>query len=147
MSYCIKPARSVDAGDVGTILSDAVDALDWLPRLYTRAEEIAFAAQMIEAGWVQVARQDRIVLGFSARDGAELHCLYVARAAKGSGIGAALLDHAKTASATLGLWSYAADTGAHRFYKKQDFVETARGDGSGNDAGLPEIRFEWKRKG
>ncbi len=45
----------------------------------------------------------------------------------------------------LGLWSYAANGVASHFYGLRGFEEVARTDGSGNEAGLPDIRFEWRK--
>ena len=141
----IEPARAMDGGSVGDILSEAVDARDWLPRLYSRAEELAFADQMIAAGWVHVIRDDRRVLGFLALDRTELHCLYIRAGFQGQGLGTALMDRAKAQSDRLLLWSYAADQAAQRFYTLHGFRQV--GEGHGNDAGLPELRFEWTKDG
>ena len=43
----IRPARDLDVGTLGAILSDFVDVTDWMPRLYSRAEDISFAAKLI----------------------------------------------------------------------------------------------------
>ena len=142
----IAPARSLDAGAVGDVLSSANDALPWLPRVHTRAEEIRFAGDMIDAGWVQVARQGPEVVGFLARAREEVHALYLAPDVQGQGIGTALLNHAKSACHRLGLWSFQANARAARFYARAGFAEVARTDGAGNDARLPDIRFEWARK-
>lgn len=139
----IVPARTLDAGAVGEVLSAANDALPWLPRVHTRAQEVMYAADMIDAGWVKVARQGRDVVGFIARARHEIHALYLAPGAQGLGIGRALLAEAKAARTHLGLWSFQANARAARFYRRAGFVEVTRTDGAGNDAGLPDIRFEW----
>ena len=139
----IKPARILDAGSVGRILSENNDLLPWLPRIHTAAEEIMYAEQMIDAGWVNVARKDGKVGGLLARWDNEVVALYVLPEAQESGIGTALLDAAKEECSHLGLWSYQANTGATRFYNKRGFRQVARTDGSGNDVGLADIRFEW----
>ncbi len=142
----ILPARPLDAGAVGDVLSCANDALPWLPRIHSRAEEVMFAGDMIDAGWVHVARQGPEIVGFMARARTEIHALYLTPGAQGLGIGRALLSQAKTACDRLGLWSYQANARAARFYARAGFAEVARTDGAGNDARLPDIRFEWARK-
>ena len=54
----IRPARDLDAGALGAILSDFVEVTDWMPRLHSRAEDISFAAKLIAGhsvfvwGWI-----------------------------------------------------------------------------------------------
>lgn len=141
----ITEARSLDAGAIGHILSVTNDQLPWLPRVHSAAEEIMYAGDMIEAGWVRVAKKDGKVVGFIARWEAEIHALYVLPAEQDSGVGTVLIEDAKARCDALCLWSYQANTSATRFYGLRGFVEIDRTDGSENDAGLPDIRFEWLR--
>ena len=53
----LAPARPTDAAEIGTILSDWIDETPWLPRIHTRAAEQDFAREMVERGWVTVARR------------------------------------------------------------------------------------------
>ena len=55
----LRPANSMDAGAVGAILFEFIDTTAWMPRVHTRAEDLAHAARMIELGWVTVALQKR----------------------------------------------------------------------------------------
>ncbi|MEP2641935.1 GNAT family N-acetyltransferase [Roseobacter sp.] len=143
----ITTARILDAGAVGNILSMSNDAMPWLPRLHSAAEEIMYAGDMIEAGWVRVAKRDGKVVGFIARWEGEVHALYVLPDMQDSGIGTALIEDAKADSDTLALWSYQINGTATRFYGLRGFIETARTDGKDNDVGLPDIRFEWSKGG
>ncbi|XDA97497.1 GNAT family N-acetyltransferase [Sulfitobacter sp. LCG007] len=142
----ISRARVLDAGAVGEVLSAANDALPWLPRIHSRAEEVRFAGDMIDAGWVKVAREGARVVGFLARDEAEIHGLYLVPQAQSRGIGTALLEAAKTESPRLGLWSFERNAKALRFYRRNGFVEVSRSDGRLNDAQLPDVRLEWQRE-
>lgn len=146
MNAHIESAQPLDAGGVGEILSNATDAAAWLPRLYSRAEELRFAGQMIDAGWVQVARRQGQIAGFLAHAGSEVHCLYLAGDVQRQGLGRALLDKAKATEAHLGLWVYRDNIDAQRFYKAMGFVEVARTNGAANDARLPDIRYEWRKE-
>lgn len=142
----VRAARSTDAGTVGAILSEFIDTTDWMPRVHTRAEDLSFAGMMISRGWVSVAAEDGVVVGFAACDGADLNALYVAKGARGRGVGSALLETLKAERETLELWTFEANTGAHRFYERNGFVEVARTDGATNDEKLPDIRYVWKRE-
>lgn len=141
----ITPARSLDAGAVGHILSVSNDAMPWLPRVHSAAEEIKYSAEMIEAGWVRVAMSVDKVIGFIARHENEIYALYVLPEAQDSGVGTALLKDAMAACDRLMLWSYEANGIASHFYTLRGFVEVDRTDGSGNEARLPDIRYEWTR--
>lgn len=142
----LRPAHPLDAGRVAAILSDWVDATPWLPRVHTRGEDLAHAGMLIDRGWVRIAEAGGAVAGFLARDGADIHALYVAQTARSRGIGSALLAEAQAASARLSLWTFEANTAAHRFYEAAGFTVAARTDGAGNDEHLPDRRYDWSRK-
>ena len=55
MSLTLRPATPTDAGAVGAILSEFVDDTAWMPRIHTRAEDLAHAGDLITRGWVTVA--------------------------------------------------------------------------------------------
>ena len=142
----LRPARSTDAGAVGDILSEFIDTTDWMPRIHTRAEDLAHAGEMIRRGWVTVAERDGGVVGFAACDGAELNALYVAGNHQGQGVGAALLTRLQKDASRLELWTFEANDGAQRFYRRHGFAEVARTDGADNDEKLPDVRFEWVKE-
>lgn len=136
----------MDAGIVGDILSANTDQAKWLPRVYSRAQELAHAADMIDAGWVTVARTTLGVVGFMALHEGELHALYVTPDLQGRSIGTSLLDAAQARHDHIRLWSYQANIRATFFYRRAGFRETSRTNGAGNEARLPDIRFEWRRE-
>lgn len=147
----LRAARSTDAGKVGAILSEFIDTTDWMPRLHTRAEDVAHAGILIARGRVTVAQRHGVVVGFAANDGCDLDALYVAGSARGQGVGTALLEHLKQGQDRLVLWTFQANSPAQAFYLRHGFAEVARSDGQGsdgqgNDEGLPDIRYEWQRK-
>jgi ribosomal protein S18 acetylase RimI-like enzyme len=142
----LRPARSTDAGKVGAILSAFVDGTDWMPRLHSRAEDVAWAGVMIDRGWVTVAEDDNgQVAGFIASEGGFIHALYVAPGPR-RGIGRTLLDAAKTKADRLELWTFSANAQARRFYERQGFAEVETSDGAGNDEGLPDVRLVWHKE-
>lgn len=138
-------ARPADAAEIGAILSDWIDETAWMPRIHKRADEQAFATDLVARGWVTVARRQGRVVGFLARDGAEVVALYVARGARGQGVGRALLTRAKRRRHRLGLWTFQFNHAARAFYEAHGFHETVRTGGTGNDEKLPDIRYVWER--
>jgi len=142
----LRAARSTDAGAVGGILSEFIDTTPWMPRIHTRAQDLAHAGSMIARGWVWLAEADGQIAEFSACDGDEMHALYVARAFRGQSLGAALLRRAQSQRASLGLWTFQANARAQAFYLRHGFVEARRTDGAGNDEKLPDISYTWKRE-
>ena len=122
MTVRLRPARSTDAGKLGVILKQFQDHNDWMPDLYTAAETIAFCGALFDRGWVTVAMLDDRVVGFLARDDAEICALYLTRRAFGKGVGRALLEDAKTRSTRLTLRVFQANTGAQRFYRRPELV-------------------------
>lgn len=144
MTLRLRAARSTDAGKLGAMITDAVLARPWKPRLHTGAEDIAHCGRMIDRGWVTVAVLEDRVAGFLTREGRDVHALFVASDMQGRGVGSALLRHAMQASDRLLLWTFLENAGALRFYDRHGFRERARGDGSDNDEGLPDIQLEWQ---
>ncbi|MBE1296324.1 GNAT family N-acetyltransferase [Phycobacter azelaicus] len=150
MTPTLRPARSTDAGQMGEILHRFTRETTWMPDLYTGAEAIAFCGVMIDRGWVTVAETDQGIVGFLARDGAEICSLYLAAEACGQGIGKRLLDAAKgevsraDQAPRLSLWTFQANKGAQRFYRREGFTEVRRSDGTRNEEGLPDIEYVWR---
>ena len=141
----IRKARVLDTGRVGAILSEFIDITDWMPRIHSRAEDISFAGIMIDRDWVHVFENMEIT-GFIARDQSMIYSLYVIASARQKGIGKALLNHAKSISHELTLWTFVANENAQKFYKSAGFNEVERTDGAGNDENLPDIRFYWTQE-
>ncbi len=146
MNLVLRPARSTDAGATGEILHRFARENDWMPELYSCAQTIAFCGKMIERGWVEIAELDGRVVGFLARNGAEILSLYLSRHARGRGIGCCLLDAAKAKSERLELRAFVANSGACRFYLREGFFVAGRGDGADNDENLPDITYVWQKE-
>ncbi len=91
-----------------------------------------------------VAEDRRGVVAFAELTGDWLDALYVLPEAQGEGIGAALLDLAKSLRpGGFSLWVFESNTPARAFYARQGLVERERTDGSGNEEQAPDIRMEW----
>jgi GNAT superfamily N-acetyltransferase len=117
-----------------------------MPRIHTRAEDVAHAGELIARGWVTVAVDGGAVVGFAACDGGDLDALYVADAARGRGVGSVLLKYLQDHHPHLHLWTFQANRRAQAFYKRHGFAEVLRTDGADNDEGLPDIRLAWQRE-
>ena len=142
----LRPAFSTDAGKTAAIMSNYMEDTLWMPRVHTGAEDIGFLGLMIDRGWVTVAMSAGKVVGFVARDGANIQALYVEKNTRRLGCGALLLAHAKADAEKLSLWSFQGNTDAQAFYTANGFCEVERTDGAGNDENLPDIRFERHRE-
>lgn len=101
---------------------------------------------MIDAGWVRVAYVGDEIVGWIGRKGTEIHALCLRPDMQGKGVARALMNDAKRNAKKLGLYSYQANERATRFYEAAGFVGVEYTDGAGNDARLPDIRFEWTRE-
>lgn len=142
----LREARPTDAGAVGAILSEFVDTTDWMPRIHTRAEDLAHAGALIERGWVTVAEKQGEVVGFAAKDGCDLDALFVRADARGAGVGSRFIQEFKQKMDVIDVWTFEANTAARRFYRRHGFMEVTRTDGARNDEKLPDIRYIWKRE-
>lgn len=140
----LRAATPLDAGRVGAILSAWIDETPWMPRIHTRAEDIAHAGKLVGQGWVTVSESETIN-GFLARDGNDIHALYVDASARGQGVGSRLLTDAMRRVDHLTLWTFQANIRAQAFYERHGFAPVERTDGAGNDEGLPDIRYHWQR--
>ncbi len=132
---------------MGDILYSFQAEMYGTPKMWSGAETIAYCGEMIARGWVTVAEAAGRVVGFLARDGAEICGLYVAAGSRDAGIGRALIDSAKRGQDGLWLKVLEQNAGARRFYARHGFAEVARSDGAENDDKLPDITMEWQREG
>lgn len=84
------------------------------------------------------------VLGWAQVAGDWLDGLYVAPEAQGRGIGATLLDVAKSLRPRgFGLWVFACNQPARAFYARHGLEELEQTDGSAHEEGEPDIRMVW----
>jgi GNAT superfamily N-acetyltransferase len=143
----IGPARPAEAAALARILVDWARATPWMPDVYAPAETRVLFQRMIATRHVLVARGWRGPLGFIAVDASgHVDGLYLAAAARGRGIGRRLLSRAKRRAGSRGLRlrAFARDHAARAFYARAGFAEVEGPAGSDNDAGLPEVRLEWR---
>ena len=142
-SDAIRPAGPEDMPACAAIKNAWIDEADWMPRVHSAAEVGAHYRDYVFAHRVVWVAGDPVA-GYLTLD-PEQDCvtaLFVA--ARGRGIGKALLDHAKSGRGQLELWTFEANTGARRFYGREGFREVLRTEGE-NEEGLPDVLMRWKR--
>ncbi len=144
MSVVLEPGIAADAPAIAAILTGWIDETDWMPRIHSPASYLGFGELLLVASQVTVARRSGLVVGFLARQGADIQAFYLAPQARGQGIGAAMLEQTKAQVDQLELWTFQANTRALGFYTATGFVEDQRSDGAGNDEHLPDIHMIWR---
>ena len=141
----LRPARREDAAACAAIFNAWVDATDWMPRVHDAEDVVRHYREHVFARCaVTVAERAGRVVGFLAlaEDG-HVDGFYLAEAARGEGVGAALVAEAKRRRpAGLKLWTFVANAAARRFYAREGFVEVRRTDGD-NEEGLPDVLLAW----
>jgi chorismate mutase/GNAT superfamily N-acetyltransferase len=115
------------------------------PMVHDRATTHRWMRQRLEAGsrgWVAESAGEAV--GYLVITGEWLDDLFVAPGATGRGIGAALLDVAKSERPDgFCLWVFETNAGARRFYRRHGLLDLERTDGSGNAEAAPDVRMTW----
>ena len=137
----IRKANISYANSCAEIVHSWVQATSWMPYRFTLAE----FESLIEEGmpnreiWL-VGDPIFAYLSFD-RPNNLIAALYSKNL--GQGYGRQLINHIKSHSSFLQLWSHSFNSKAHKFYMREGFV-TKEFNQLGAD-GIPEIRFEWKQ--
>jgi GNAT superfamily N-acetyltransferase len=116
------------------------------PALHTNAEDRAWYAARVDEPdrdfWVAEVGEE--IVGFAHSTSTWLDGLYVRPDLTGTGIGTLLLDLVKaTHPEGFGLWVFASNVGAQRFYLRHGLAEAERTDGADNEEKAPDIRMVW----
>lgn len=94
------------------------------------------------SGWL--AELDGRPVGYLVVTGDWVDDLFLAPGETGQGIGAALLDLAKSERPDgFCLWVFESNASARRFYLRHGLVELERTDGSANAERAPDVRMAW----
>ena len=145
MTVTFAAATPQDAAGLAAILRGWIYETAWMPKLHSPDQDLAFLHHLIATQTVIAARLDAAPVGFMALELAEITCLYLAPARRGQGVGAGLLNRAKSLTPQLTAWTFQANSGARRFYAREGFVEAHLTDGADNDEHLPDVRLIWER--
>ena len=145
--YEIRRATSADAPDVARVFTASqADALPYVARLHTQEETFRFITDRVFTDCeVWVATHKDAVIGMMAINRSNIDHLYLLPGYYRKGIGTMLLNHAKALRpAGLTLYAFEANVRACTFYRNHGFHAMKRGDGSDNEAQMPDILFQWR---
>jgi len=139
-SHPIRRATAEDAAPCAAILSAWIDGTDWMPRTISDADLVDALRTGLPLREAYVIGAP--VLGYLSLDQTVSHIwgFYVGK--PGQGLGRALLNRAKENRTFLQLNTHHANTSAHRFYKREGFIQV--GDPWRGDDGIDEITMEWR---
>ena len=141
----LRLATSNDIDDIADVfLRSRQIALPFLPILYSPEQDRAHMRDMLERGRITLAVDGEKLLGFLVDlDGWIAH-LYLDPDVRRYGVGAILLDDAKSKHDKLELWCFQQNWPARAFYEKNGFVAVRETDGD-NEEGLPDLLYQWQR--
>lgn len=124
-------------------------AMPYLPDLHTPEEDRRWVKTILLPNQtVWVAEDAGEIVGMAAMHEGWLNQIYILPEYQGMGVGSALLAKAIEANpAGLTLWAFQRNDRARAFYERRGFVAVEFGDGSGNEEGEPDVRYEWKPAG
>jgi putative acetyltransferase len=145
-AYSLRNGLPADGVAVVVVFRAARAAMTYLPSLHTADEDRAFFTEQLERYGSVVALAGDAVVAFAIHGEGWLHHLYVSPAHQTRGLGAQLLERVKSrASGALQLWTFAANSGARRFYERHGFTVVETTDGAGNQEKVPDVRYQWTR--
>lgn len=127
MTYSYRLAEARDGDACAKIVQEWGAETPWLGPLSDFPEFSEWwtnCLQHVETSWV--AEKDGDVVGFCVRQDDNITGLYVARSARGQGVGKHLLDLAKQDRAWITVWAYEQNPRARQFYRREGCVEVSR---------------------
>lgn len=141
----LRPAVAEDAEAVASVHLAARRAAPMPAAVHTDDEVRQWLAGRIAGDdEVWVAETDGAVAAYARLSRTWLDDLYVAPAHAGQGLGAALLDLAKSRRPEgFCLWVFESNTPARAFYVRHGLVALERTDGEGNEEKAPDVRMAW----
>ena len=147
MTVETRKAMTSDAAEVAELfIASQADAVPFLSKLHNEQETRAFIAnQVFQQCEVWVALEGARTVGMMALNRTHIDHLYLLPGYYRRGIGSMLLDRAKQLSPKmLSLYAFQMNARARAFYEHHGFIAVEFGDGSANEAGEPDILYEWR---
>jgi GNAT superfamily N-acetyltransferase len=136
----IRRATADDVEEIVAIFEPSFALLDFLPKLHSHEENLAFFGRCLHDGEVYLLGR-----GFAVIAGATLTHLYVHPDALGTGIGHVLFEHVKARRpGGFEFWVFQQNRRARGFYEAHGAVPVEYTDGSGNEERTPDVRYEWR---
>ena len=134
-----------DATPIARIMRSTYDLMEYIPRLHTHEEDLAYIGGLFGDREVWVAEHDAGVVGFAILSVDELTQMHVAPGEQNAGIGSALLARAKERRPKgFSLWTFQKNVGARRFYERHGLEVVRRTDGEGNEEREPDVQYAWR---
>jgi GNAT superfamily N-acetyltransferase len=134
-----------DATPIARIMRSTYDRMDYIPRLHTHEEDLAYIGALFGEREIWVAENDAGVVGFAILSADELTQMHVVPDEQNAGIGSALLAHAKERRpAGFSLWTFQKNVGARRFYERHGLTLIQLTDGEGNEEREPDVQYAWR---
>lgn len=143
----LRPATAADAPAMADLHVDCREANvgSMPPMVHSRETTHRWMTGRLEGastGWV--AERGDILVGYLVITDDWLDDLFLAPGQTGHGVGAALLDVAKSERpGGFLLWVFESNLGARRFYERHGLVTLESTDGSGNEERSPDVRMAW----
>ena len=134
-----------DVGTVARMMRSTYDLMDYIPRLHTPEEDLAYIGGLFGEREIWVAENDAGVVGFATLSADELMQMHVDPDEQNAGIGSALLARAKERRpAGFTLWTFQKNVGARRFYERHGLEVVRLTDGEGNEEREPDVQYAWR---
>jgi GNAT superfamily N-acetyltransferase len=141
----IRRARAGDAEGIAETFVASLESLTFLPAIHTHEEHRDFITEVVPRDHeIWVAEDEGRIVGLAAIGESTLGHIYVHPDFHARGLGTALLDKTKELRPDgFTLWTFPANERACRFYERRGLHPIEYGDGSGNEEGLPDVRYQW----
>ena len=136
----VRRATEEDVEAIVDLFEPSFATLDFLPKLHTHEENLAFFRGCIAEGEAYVHDD-----GFAILDGDTLSHLYVHPRAIGTGVGHELFAHVQSVRPHgFDFWVFQQNEPARRFYERHGAVAVEFTDGANNEEKSPDVRYEWR---
>jgi GNAT superfamily N-acetyltransferase len=134
-----------DATPIARIMRSTYDRMEYIPRLHTHEEDLAYIGGLFGEREIWVAENDSGVIGFAILSADELMQMHVTPGEQNAGIGSALLARAKERRPRgFSLWTFQKNVGARRFYERHGLEVVRLTDGAGNEEREPDVQYAWR---
>ncbi len=127
------------------MMRSTYDLMDYIPRLHTPEEDLAYLGGLFGEHEAWVVEHDDGVVGFAILSPDQLLQIHVSPDQQNQGVGTLLLDQAKARRpAGFTLWTFQKNVGARRFYERHGLDVVRLTDGEGNEEREPDVQYAWR---